>query len=667
MSEPEDVILEGAHFATTFIGDLWRRHMPQQPVPGLTDVQQRLELFVGALFGEALPIAVAEPPDVPTWLARLARPIPRHLDDRRAQASTDGARIRLPKTLAARADFDTTITNYRLLALEQAARAARGTPRHLPAARDTLLRDLFLLAEAVAIDRALATALPGLLPDLLSARAAALTERPPLEPLTPRERIVEEWTRTALAAHPTQPHAHIPHAATPDESLAWAQVTTPVVRQQPGGYRGLPLVALWGCVLPPPAANILHVAAEEDNQHVPQSSRFRLMRRRPKVREAQDDEDDTKTGMWMVRIDEPEESVEDPMGLQRPTDRDDHYSPDDLADALSELPEARLVQTPGKPREVLASEDPPDRHAQQQHGTPTVAGIVYPEWDFRAQTYRAHGAIVRELPPPVGDHAWAGRELQRHARLVQQVRRQFDSLRPRRLRLSRQRDGDEVDLHAYVTAYADGQAGQMGDDRLYVMNRPARRDLAIMLLVDSSASTDSWVVDNQRIIDVEKLALLIVCEALDRLGDRYGILAFSGEGPHNVALWPIKPFGEPSGPRLRQRIAALEPDRYTRAGAAVRHATALLAHESAWHRLLLVLSDGKPNDVDVYEGRYGIEDTRQAVAEARLHGMHVFCVTVDRQAPAYIARIFGPGGYAILRQPERLPFVLIDVIRRLMR
>ena len=118
---------------------------------------------------------------------------------------------------------------------------------------------------------------------------------------------------------------------------------------------------------------------------------------------------------------------------------------------------------------------------------------------------------------------------------------------------------------------------------------------------------------------------------------------------------------------MRRRVAALEPDRYTRTGAAVRHATAELMQETAQHRLLLILSDGKPNDVDIYEGRYGIEDTRQAVAEARLQGLHPFCLTVDREAPVYIARIFGPGAYAVLRHARTLPLVLVEVVRRLVK
>jgi nitric oxide reductase NorD protein len=295
------------------------------------------------------------------------------------------------------------------------------------------------------------------------------------------------------------------------------------------------------------------------------------------------------------------------------------------------------------------------------------AGFVYPEWDYRVGAYQEHGAVVRVRTPPLGDPAWAEDVLARRAALLHEVRRRFERLRPRRRRLGRQLDGPEVDLAAYVAAYADRLAGCATDDRLYEAIRPARRDVAIALLVDVSGSTDSWIMHDLRVVDVEKEALLVVCDALDALGDPYTIQAFSGEGPECVSLLPIKTFEERSDSMVRRRIAALEPDRYTRMGAALRHTTGLLMGRPARHRLLLVLSDGKPNDVDRYEGRYGVEDARQAVAEARLQGLHPFCVTVDRQAPAYMPRIFGAGGYAALQHPEHLPSVLVEVLRRLVR
>jgi nitric oxide reductase NorD protein len=221
-------------------------------------------------------------------------------------------------------------------------------------------------------------------------------------------------------------------------------------------------------------------------------------------------------------------------------------------------------------------------------------------------------------------------------------------------------------MDAMVTAYADARAGCTADDRFHVDSRPVRRDAAIMLLVDTSASTDGWVKGDRRIVDVEKEALLIVGAALRALGDPHAMMAFASTGPSRVELRVLKQFEGAGGTATNDRIAGLEPDGFTRTGAALRHATACLMRREEHQRLLLLLSDGRPNDVDRYEGRYGIEDTRMAVAEARYLGVHVHCLTVDREAPRYASRIFGRD-YSVLSRPERLPLVLTALLRDLVR
>jgi len=659
MAEPEDVLLDGAHHATLFAQRLWRRHAgkPEPAMLRLVDVRARLELFVRAAFGVPLSVGVAEPPPLPSWFARLGRRTPRHLVERRTLGSTDGDRLRLPRSVPD--EEQDGLTAYRLLAAGLAARAARGTPHHLPA--DPLVRDLYLVREAAAVDAHLARTLPGLRPALNTARADALAARPERDRLTPPEAAVEEHLRDVLAADLLDSDV----SPSPEASRAWAEEEAG--RIESGRYRGLPAVAHWGLVAEPPALPPRRSLQPGEDDDAPARVRIARIHRRPKVRQPLDGEDDDSMGIWMIQLDDPQEHVEDPMGLQRPTDRDDEVDPDDLADSLSELPEARLVAAPGRPREVLASDDPPPSSAADVLRAGAPAGLIYPEWDYRTGAYHARGAVVRERTPPLGDPAWAEAVLARRAALLHAVRRRFERLRPRRLRLGRQLDGPEVDLAAYVASYADRRAGRPGDDRLYEAVRPARRDVALTLLVDVSGSTDSWVTEGLRVVDVEKEALLVVCDALDALGDPYSILAFSGEGPEAVTILPLKGFDERTGAAVRRRIAALEPDRYTRLGAAIRHATARLMTKPARHRLLLVLSDGKPNDVDQYEGRYGVEDARQAVAEARLQGLHPFCVTVDRHAPEYMPRIFGAGGYSALHHPEHLPGVLVDVLRRLVR
>ncbi|MEP6549576.1 MAG: VWA domain-containing protein [Gemmatimonadales bacterium] len=667
MSEPEEVILDGAHFATEYAARLWRRNTKGAPMAGLADSRRRLETLLAALYPSPLPIVSAESPAQPTLFGRLARRTPRHLVDLRALPSTDGVRIRLPPLLDAGAGD--AAARYRLLAVVQAARAARGTPLLLPDVTEPDVRDLYLLSESAASDREIVAALPGLAPALYRWRLVERESRPRNSLLTSREREVERLMRIVLASSPEMNPAEVPFAPTPTDSLAWARATAALLAPLGGRYRGLRAVATWGRIDPFPAAAPRRAPAPGDTSSlVPTAAkRVRALVRRPRVRDAGEDEDDARPGMWMIQLDDPKEHVEDPMGLVRPADRDAEANADDLADSVSELAEARLVDVPGPPTEVLVSEDPPDRRAVR--GEPSVgrAGIAYPEWDWRIAGYHERRAVVHEVTAPRGDAAWANDVLQRHAREVAAVRRQFERLRARRVRLLRQLDGDDLDLNAFVSAWANARAGSAADDRMYECVRPGRREAAISLLVDISGSTDSWIADHRRVIDVEKEALVLTCEALDALDDRYNVLAFSGEGPRSVTVRSVKAFGERNGVVVRERIAGLEHDRYTRLGAAVRHATAALSREHARHRLLLVLSDGKPNDVDEYEGRYGVEDARQAVAEARLQGLSPFCLTVDREAPIYLPRIFGPGAYAVLRRAERLPAVLVDVVRQLLR
>src|SRR5690606_24080067 len=279
--------------------------------------------------------------------------------DDTAHAGTDGVRIGLPRSIDAPGARELAVANYRLLAIEQAARVARGTAATLSPSLEPEVRDLFLLSEAAAIDQMLATDLPGLVDELVSARRTAAALRPQMRALTERERCVERLLCELLAAHPALLPQSLPQAANPAASLQWARTHAATLSSLTGRYRGLPPVALWGRMQPLPAAMspARRTATDEVEPH-PEAQRVASMRRRPLVRQHADDEDDSHMGLSMIQLDDPQEHVEDPMGLQRPTDRDYEADPEDLADSLSELPEARLVTAPGRPTELLTTDDP---------------------------------------------------------------------------------------------------------------------------------------------------------------------------------------------------------------------------------------------------------------------------------------------------------------------
>lgn len=675
MSEAEDVLIDAARHATDFAQALWRRHRPPQRRRTLllADLQPRLDVLLTAVYGRSFSLRVAHPPAPDTLLGRIfrRREGPRQ---RAALPATDGTSIWLPRELAPLNAAEAT-TRYRLMALRQAMRAVRGSAELYPHAQDPLLCDLYLLIEGFAADHQLVRLLPGLAASTAGWRAAALASRPPLsafpDPLKPLEQLVRHIGALDFGEPEHAVLAAVLPCPNPAESLAlakaWAVRLREAERREHWGAQPLMKDPWLGELRPPPPRAEWRQAdaqAAVGDDHAVRSAR---LQRRPEVRQASDDEDDENPGVWMVQTSEPHERAEDPIGLQRPTDRDTSTAAEEFADALSELPEARLVTSPGRSKEVLLSEDTPLGQKLSDARTQSLEkrGFAYPEWDYRQNAYRVPGALVHERAAASGPQAWVDRTLAVHRGMLDEIRRRFELLRSHRVRVRKQLDGEGIDLDAYVEGYADFRAGLTFPERLYQTTRRLHRDLAIMLSIDVSGSTDSWVAGNRRIIDVEREALLLVCIALDGLQQPYAVQAFSGEGPTSVIVRNIKRFDEPFDNGIEQRIAGLEPEHYTRVGAALRHATTLLMKQAAKHRLLLLLSDGKPNDIDEYESRYGVEDMRQAVNEARLQGISPFCLTIDRQAASYLPFVFGAHHYALLTRPELLPKVLLNWLRRL--
>lgn len=679
MAEAEDVITDAARHATIYARDLWQRHRGKPDAPrslSLADVAHRLNLLIGAVFNTHYPLRIAQAPAIPSLLLKIFR----RQDvtpGRSALPATDGVSIWLPENLQT-PDHGVAIERYRCLALQQAMRAQRGSPSLAGQDTDPRVNALYLILEAQACDQELARILPGMAASLNELRRWALQARPDTRQLPHPCRPLEQWLQSLLAqplgaTQPTPTHP-LPNSAGPQESLAMArQLVKDLDDQQPGktphthaliqdGWTG-DLIAPSGAATTAPAGP----PSPEHDQEADQAPRSARMLRRPKQRQPKEDEDDDKPGVWMIQTNAPLEEAEDPMGMQRPADRDEETPADEFADALSELPEARLVSSPGKPKEVLISDDPPDQRSKVAQPGPQTARqlLTYPEWDYRQNGYRHPGALVHLLTADPGPQAWIDATLASYRSMLDTIRKRFEILRADRQWLRRQMDGEDIDLDACIDGAAEARAGLPMPQALYRQQRPQTRNMAITLLVDISGSTDSWLATSKRIIDVEREALLLVAIALESMGEPYSILAFSGQGAPNVSIYPIKSFTEAYDNDIARRIAGLEPQYYTRAGGALRHATAELMKQQAQHRLLLLLSDGKPNDEDHYEGRYGVEDMRSAVYEAKAQGIFPFCLTIDRQAASYLPRVFGERQYALLSRPEALPVVLLDWMKRL--
>ncbi len=294
-----------------------------------------------------------------------------------------------------------------------------------------------------------------------------------------------------------------------------------------------------------------------------------------------------------------------------------------------------------------------DLPAAHSDDTPLGEGILLPEWDYRKGLMQADHC---RLQPMIAADAEPMALPPRLRVTARRLRGQFEALVPTRTWYRGQMDGSEVDLSAYLDFVSEQRRGHaVAEQGLYREFRGGIRDMACLLLADLSLSTDSWVDNHCRVIDVIRDSLMLFAEALTATGDQFGIYGFSSRKREHIRFHTLKTFGERHNDVSRGRINAIKPGFYTRMGAAIRHASDILGRQSASQQLLLILTDGKPNDLDHYEGRYGVEDTRMALREARKKGLQPFCVTIDEKAGDYLPHMFGTENYVVIRKPSELP------------
>jgi len=285
--------------------------------------------------------------------------------------------------------------------------------------------------------------------------------------------------------------------------------------------------------------------------------------------------------------------------------------------------------------------------------------FFYDEWDFKRQHYRKDWCVLREMDVKPADPGFADRTVDKYHSLVAHIRKSFEALRGENAVMKRQPNGENIDMEALVEALADARRGEEMTDRLYTRVSREDRSIAVLFMVDMSGSTKGWIND------AERESLVLLCEALETLGDRYAIYGFSGWARKRCEIFPVKSFEQNYDSEVKARIAGIEAKDYTRMGAAIRHLSGLLNEIDAKTRLLVTLSDGKPDDYDDYGGQYGIDDTRMALLEARRSGIHAFCITIDREGQDYLPYMYGPASYAVIDEVGKLPFKVADIYRKL--
>ncbi|MDH3504761.1 MAG: VWA domain-containing protein [Nitrospirota bacterium] len=302
-----------------------------------------------------------------------------------------------------------------------------------------------------------------------------------------------------------------------------------------------------------------------------------------------------------------------------------------------------------------------------QQGTRLRQGeYLYEEWDGTIRDYRPQWCRVIEHPAREGSSDFVDETFRTYGPMVRLMRRYFETIRPEAFRrMGRQSHGEDIDLDALVSWMVDRRQGNDPSDQVYATRQKRDRQVAVAFLVDMSGSTGRQIGARARpVIDIEKEGLLLLSEALAAIGDQYAIYGFSGQTRQSVDIQIIKDFDQRSGGRVGLKISGVKPRQQNRDGAAIRHATHRLIQQAAKVRLLILISDGKPLDDD-YADEYSLEDTKMALREARLQGVHPFCITIDQAPTDYVKRMYGEIGYVVVDEVESLPMKLPKIYQRL--
>lgn len=466
---------------------------------------------------------------------------------------------------------------------------------------------------------------------------AHLAQRPDLAKLSGTEAVQEAAIREAL--------------------LSPEQVSGELQSTLDSRYRPAPVI-LWLHPEPPvPAKTLLPNSQAEDEDSQPSDSDSEEVETDKRRRGERVDEPDGKGGLIAFRMESlftRAEYVAVDRTQEENEDEDAKASIEDL-DVLSMSKDRNRTAS----RLRFDLDLPSEEHDDIRLGE----GIPLPEWDYKRQTLIPDHCRLQEMLARDVEHSELPQHLQRKARRLRSL---FEMLKPRRVWHDQQCDGSELDTNALIRQATDRLLGSAcSEAELYRNFRNTERDLSCLVLADLSLSTDAHVDDEQRVIDVIRDSLHLFAEALVGTGDRFALHGFSSRHRGHVRFHKLKSFDETHGGEIRGRINAIKPGYYTRMGAAIRHASKLLEVEPSTQKLLLILTDGKPNDLDKYEGRYGVEDTREAVRAATALGIQPFCVTIDKKAGNYLPYLFGGNSYVLLKDARELPKKLPALYARL--
>ncbi len=314
------------------------------------------------------------------------------------------------------------------------------------------------------------------------------------------------------------------------------------------------------------------------------------------------------------------------------------------------------------------AESKPD--GQQQGRGAADKGVPYPEWDYRESRYKKNWSWVQEKRLGESNTTETNRLMKQYSNALKRLKKAIQSQKPTRMSPKvKQMDGDEIDLNAVVEYVAEKISGRSPVPAIYRRREMRQREISVILLADMSTSIMQHLPEGGgRLVDRIRAGVLLFAEGMEEVGDNYAIAGFCSKYRDNVSYYNIKDFDESYNDDVRAQIGGMSGRLATRMGAAIRHATKHFERVESRRRLLLLLSDGRPEDYDDGgDRRYLHEDTRMAVKEAVAKGVHPFCITVDTMANQYLPQIFGAGHYLVLDQINSLPNKLPEIYLKLRR
>lgn len=520
--------------------------------------------------------------------------------------------------------------------------------------------DVRLVAAALALETGLREELPGWACQRDRIAAQVLALRPPAHRLRGGTAVLEAVVQRQLGATAGHTDDGLGRAQRDAIAAALAGGDLLALVRGFGSRRALPMVPLWGTLLPVSldSAGVAGTPGDRD----PSVTTERQGRPRGPVRRRKLDQAPREDNP-LVHSFEKVHTAEEHRGGNKRADGSDELG--DHHGALEELDLDEVVLSDERTSSVYQADA---SFLGACDDTVAEAGLHYDEWDPSGRRYLAGHCRLR-VDTPTGVHV-DGVALR--ARVTVGHRRALDRLRAALARVdaamrwrNRQPDGSEVDIDAVVDRHAAIVAGHDGSDRLYVARRRRGHDVAVLVLLDASLSTDAWI-DDRRVLDTERDATAMLMLALEPELDELGVAAFCSHTRHDCRFIGIKGFTEHTDVGLA-RLATLRPSGYTRIGPAIRHAHAALARTHARRRLLVLVTDGKPSDADRYEGRHGIGDVRQALREGQRDGIDTFALAIDPRARAHFPEMFGDRAFAGLRSADGLAEAASELFTQLRR